>query len=257
VTTATLAGPVFDFHARLAPRPDAVAQLLATMDAVGITRAVVCAGGVVRLDQLAYQIVHGGGSECSADNAAVLTASTGSDGRLVPFFFGNPHDEHDEYARSAPEFRGLELSPAVHGVGFADPRMHRLVAVAERHGHPVYAVCVGTPGGGTAEFVALAKAFPDTTFVFGHCGFIGIDLYAIGQIAGQANIVAELSGCFSVTARAAVDQLGADRVLFGTEYPLQHPRVELAKLAGLELRPGDHAKVAWRNAHRLLKEDAP
>jgi predicted TIM-barrel fold metal-dependent hydrolase len=227
------------------------------MDAVGITRAVVSAGGVVRLDQLAYQIVHGGGSEASADNASVLAASAGSDGRLVPFFFANPHGSSGEYAVAAHQFRGLELSPAVHGVGFGDPRVHQLVAVAQQHGHPVYAVCVGTPGGGTADFVALAKTFPDTTFIFGHCGFIGVDLYAIGQIAGQANIMAELSGCFSVTARAAIDQLGADRVLFGTEYPLQHPRVELAKLAGLDLPPVDQAKVAWRNAHRVLKEDLP
>ncbi|MFD8202061.1 amidohydrolase family protein, partial [Streptomyces sp. NPDC059701] len=47
----------------------------------------------------------------------------------------------------------------------------------------------------------------------------------------------------------------AGRVVFGSEYPLQHPAVELAKFQALRLPPGQWRQVAWDNAHRLLGEE--
>jgi hypothetical protein len=44
-------------------------------------------------------------------------------------------------------------------------------------------------------------------------------------------------------------------VVFGTEFPLQHPAVELAKCAALELEPADRDRLLWTNACRLLGED--
>jgi predicted TIM-barrel fold metal-dependent hydrolase len=248
---------IFDFHVRLVPRPGAVEQLLSTMDGHGIARAAVCAGGVVDLDRLSAQLSGGGHVETSPDNESVLAAGTASGGRLVPFWFANPYAGEAVYRKQAHHFRGLELSPAVHGVGFTDPRVVALVRVAAEAGHPVYTVCVGHNGCGTPDLVRLARRFPTVTFVFGHCGSTGIDTDGINQIARQENICAETSGCFTVTARIAVDRLGPERVLFGTEYPLQDPGVELAKYAALGLDPGAFEKVAWRNAHRLLGEDCP
>jgi len=52
----------------------------------------------------------------------------------------------------------------------------------------------------------------------------------------------------------AVD-VAASETVFGTEYPLQHPTVELAKYAALHLDPRHWQAVAWDNARRLLGED--
>jgi uncharacterized protein len=257
MTTSGPAGPVFDFHARLTAAPDAAQRLLDTMVATGVTRAAVSAGGVVDLDQLSAQIVAGGHTEDSADNDAVLQACLNSGGRLTPFYFANPHLGPEPYRQLAGRFRGLELSPAVHGVGFDDPRSVALVEVAAEAGHPVYVVCLGRPPMGTADLVALAQRFAGVTFVFGHCGFIGIDTFALTQIAAQPNIVAETSGCLTVVVQLALARLGPDRVLFGTEYPLQHPSVEFAKFAALDLPGQVWRQVAWHNAHRLLAEEAP
>lgn len=245
---------IFDAHARLRPGPGAIGDLLAVLDRTGITRAAVAAGGLLDLDRLSYQIVHGGQCTVDADNAAVLAAGDGSAGRLVPVYFANPHDRTGAYARHGHRFRGVELSPAVHGLGFADDRWAALVEVAAGLGHAVYTVCVPAPGGGTADLIALAKRFPAVTFISGHCGFIGIDTHALTEIAPQPNIVVETSGCFTVVARLAVERLGAGRVLFGTEYPLQHPSVELAKFAALGLPPADWRAITWDNAAALFSE---
>ncbi|HXA59558.1 MAG TPA: amidohydrolase family protein [Streptosporangiaceae bacterium] len=246
---------IMDFHARLPLSPGAADRLLASMDTHRIDRAVVTIGGVIDPDLLSAQVINGGYVETDADNDALQVACEESAGRLVPFFFGNPHRDPDDYADRAAKFRGLEISPAVHGVGLTDRRTTALVAVAAEFGHPVYVVCLGRPEAGVGELAELARTFPSVTFVLGHCGFVGIDLYALNMVAPEPNIVAETSGCYTGVAAAAVARLGADRVLFGTDYPMQHPSVELAKLRALALTSADQHKIVWSNARLLLGED--
>ncbi|MCD0448636.1 amidohydrolase family protein [Actinocorallia sp. API 0066] len=247
--------PVLDFHVRLAPRPEARRRLLETLDRCGLERAVVCAGGTIDLDRLSRQLIEGGHVETDADNDAVLAACAGTDGRLVPFFFANPHRAPDAYRSGAAGFRGLEISPAVHGVGLDDPRVEALVGVAADFRHPVYVVCLDRPGAGVADLVALARVFPDVSFVLGHSGIGNIDFHALNLIKDEPNILLETSGGYTCVVEAAVDRLGAERVVFGSEYPLQHPSVELAKYQALGLPAGQWRRVAWDNAHRLLGED--
>jgi predicted TIM-barrel fold metal-dependent hydrolase len=250
------AQPVLDFHVRLTPRPGAGERLLSTMDECGLTRAVVCAGGTIDLDRLSRQLIEGGHVETDADNDAVLRACEGSGGRLVPFFFANPHRPAAVYAATAGRFRGLEVSPAVHGVGLADPRVAGLVAVADRFEHPVYVVCLDRPGARVSDLVALARRFPRVRFVLGHSGIGNIDLYALTLIRDEPNILLETSGGYACVAEAAIGRLGAGRVLFGSEYPLQHPTVELAKFRALGVPPEQWRQIAWDNAHRLLSPAA-
>jgi uncharacterized protein len=249
--------PIFDFHARLAPQAAARDRLLMTMDELGIDRAAVCAAGVIDLDRLSGQIMAGGYSTEDPDNDAVAEACAGTGGRLVPFFFGNPHAGPDHYAAVAAQYAGLELSPAVHGLPFADPRNVALVEIAARHSGPVYVVCIGRPGCGAHDLARLARQFPAVTFVLGHCGFIGIDLYSINAVCSVPNIFAETSGCYTGISRAAIDRLGAGRVLFGSDYPLQHPDVELTKIRSLRLDSASWNRVMWQNARLLLGEDSP
>lgn len=245
---------VMDFHVRLVPLPGARDRLLSILDACGVERAVVCAGGTVDLDQLSRQLVLGGHVETDADNDAVLSACHGTDGRLVPFFFANPHREPKRYQERAAEFRGLEISPAVHGVGLADPRAAALVEIACSVGHPVYTVCLDRSGAGVADLVTLARRFPEANFVLGHSGIGNIDFYALALVEGEANIALETSGGYTSVAETALRRLGPDRVVFGSEYPLQHPAVELAKFQALRITPEHWQRVAWDNAHRLLGE---
>lgn len=244
--------PAFDFHVRLSSDRSAAHRLLTSMDSSHIARAAVCAGGVIDLERLAAHIMEGGHVEHDADNDAVLEAARQSGDRLIPIFFANPHRGPDDYRARAARFRGVELSPAVHGVTLTDERTAAIVGVAREFGHSVYVVCMNTPGCGPADLRVLAERFPEVTFVLGHCGFIGIDLYSINQVAPRDNILAETSGCYTVTAQAAMGRLGARRVLFGTEHPLQHPDVELTKMRALNLDAADSRRVMWENAHQLL-----
>jgi len=246
---------VFDFHARLGGAPDAAGDLLRVMAGRGIARAVVSCGGLLDPVRLARQIAEGGRAEVRAGNDRLAARCAGSGGRLVPFYFADPVREVAAYRAAAGEFRGLEISPAVHGFRLDDPCVAELVTAATAAGHPVYVACLGRPGARTADLVRLARAVPDATLVWGHCGHTGLDLTGLEEIAEAPGILAETSGCLTMTARRAVALLGPDRVLFGTEYPLQEPAVELAKARALGLSEADLYAVTWSNACRVLNEE--
>jgi uncharacterized protein len=246
---------MFDFHARLGPGPDAAGALLAAMDGAGIERAAVSAGGLLDLDRLSTQIADGGRSDVAVDNGRTLALCEGTGGRLLPFFFADPCRDVAAYRAAGPGYRGLEISPAVHGFRLDDPAVATLVEIAAAARHPVYVVCLAHPGTRTSDLVALARRFPEVTFVYGHCGHTGLDASGLAAIAPCPNIVAETSGCYTAVAGLALRRLGAKRVLFGTEYPLQHPRVEIVKLAAVEMSPADRHLVMSANACRLLGEE--
>jgi predicted TIM-barrel fold metal-dependent hydrolase len=245
-------GTVIDFRARLAPGPVALERQLRAMDAAGIDRAVLSAGGILDPDTLVRQILEGGYTTADADNDAVIAACAKFPERLVPAFFANPHRGPEDYRDRAGSFRGLELSPAVHGLALTDDRNLALVQAAQEAGHAVYVVCIGRAGATPRDLVVLAAMFPGVVFVLGHCGFVGIDFPALRTVAPLTNVVAETSGCYTAVARAAVERLGEDRVLFGTEMPMQDPAVELAKMRALDLDPAAWSRVMWRNAERLI-----
>ncbi|RSM65249.1 hydrolase [Kibdelosporangium aridum] len=247
---------IFDFHARLAPRPGAVDRLLDVLDRSGIERAVICAGGTIPLDTLSRQLVEGGHVETDADNDVVFLAGESSGGRLVPCYFANPHRGTKPYLADGKDFHGLEISPAVHGIPLTDDRVAELVDIAGEFGHSVYTVCIDRPGCGVADLAALARRFPAVPFVMGHCGIGNIDYHGIELVAAVPNVHVETSGGYSTVARAAIDRLGPARVLFGSEYPLQHPLVELAKLEVLDLSADQWHQIAWANADRLTGKES-
>lgn len=243
---------VFDFKVRLAPRPGAPEQLASTLTRNGIRGAAVSAGGVIDLAGLSRQLVDGGHVTTDPDNELVREFCLRSSGRFVPVYFANPHRPAQEYADRAAGFRGLEISPAVHGVPLTDPRVGELVRIAGHARHSVYVVCLIRPGCGVADLAALARAHPGTVFVLGHAGTGNIDFYAVDLIADLPNVLLETSGGYTSVLSAALDRLGPERLLFGSEYPLQDPRVELAKFRAVDVTPQAWALVGRRNAHRVL-----
>lgn len=224
-----------DAHAHLSDSPGSVDRLVSSMDSLGIERTVVVAGGLMSPERLSEQIALGGGSDVNAANGFVLEASQHSRGRLLPFYFANPHVDSQHYRSVGREFVGMKLGPAVHGVPLCDIRNRRLVAIASELGHPVYLHCLARPGFGVSDLVSLACFFPQTTFILGHAGIGNCDLYAVSQVRSHENILFETSGGFSAVIAHAIAELGPDRVMFGSEYPLQSVSAELEKLRALDL----------------------
>lgn len=144
-----------------------------------------------------------------------------------------------------------ELFAQAQGFGYRDETFAALVALAEeRHvpfnlhvTDPVFAGAAGTPATPLAEFVELAAAHPGATFILAHWGG-GLPLYELNH-----RVHTRLGNVFYDTSASAllyeprifrhmVDLIGAERIVFGTDYPLlTHPRE--TREPGLELSVRD------------------
>ena len=54
------------------------------------------------------------------------------------------------------------------------------------------------------------------------------------------------------TAQRLIRTYGADRVLFGTDYPMWDPSEELARFNAIPLTEEERQQVLWKNADRLF-----
>jgi len=237
-----------DFHAHLAPTPEAKVRLLDTMNQLGITRAVVVAGGLVNPTTLSRQISNGGGNDIPVPNEAIWKLCSESDGVLFPFYFANPHQPPIDYETNGEKFFGLKLGPAVHGIALDDARTVAYLVQAQKFGHPVYLHCLSRPGFDIEALIAIATGFAKIEFILGHAGIGNCDFAAVDRIAPFSNIHFETSGGFSSVIKYAIQKLGIGRILFGSEYPLQDPRLELLKARVTEMTH----EALHTNACRLL-----
>jgi predicted TIM-barrel fold metal-dependent hydrolase len=247
---------IVDAHAHLPPCSDAAERLLELMDRCEIERAVLVPGGTVTPDLLSKQIANGGGIDVTPDNPRVREACVRSGGRLQAFYFANPHRNTEEYRKEGATYQGLKLGPAVHGIAFDDSRVLAFVALAAHHRHPVYLHVLPRPGFTVKDVVALAQRFPDTPFILGHAASGHCEFAALDLIEGASNIHVEMSGGFTSFVQASMARLGVERVLFGSEYPLQHPRAELAKMRCLDASTAELEKMLGGNITRLLSSGA-
>lgn len=238
---------LFDSHAHLAPEPQSLENLLATMDRNGIGASVVIAGGAIAAGQPPPT------RQRRYDNIALLKQCERASHRLFPFFFANPTLPIDSYRNIGSRFYGLKIGPLIHGVAFSSPLTVAYVEVAREFRHLVYAHCLDREGFRVADFVALARRFPSLNFVLGHGGIGHLDFAAVDLIAPYPRIFFETSGTFAAVVRYGCEKLGARRVLFGSEHPLQSSRAELEKMRDLRLPQTDLEAVLGQNIALLLK----
>ncbi|HXW80776.1 MAG TPA: amidohydrolase family protein, partial [Acidimicrobiales bacterium] len=165
-------------------------------------------------------------------------------GRLIGFAAVNPARDKAKAAKM--------IGRAVEVLGFRGIKVHGLDSLpnrevcdaAKRYGIPVLVDIIGRPA--TSEM--LAGQYPEVAFIVSHLGGFRDDwmvhLQVIDQMARLPNIWADTSGVRYFDALvAAVRRAGPSKLLFGSDGPLLHPGVELAKVRMLGLPARAEAMV--------------
>lgn len=239
---------VLDGHVTIGESRDAslsVEQLLATMDRLGIDRALVAPA------EPFVPVRNPEGNELTARAAAE------SGGRLLAYAVASPWlgVEAVEELRRARErgARALKLDPALQGFDLLDGQAEPLVAFAVEAGWPVY-VRTGTPPHALPLQVAwLAARFPAGSFLLGKSGATDFSHDGPATLAAAPNVYADSVYVEWPTALAAADPEGhGGRVFFTTDAPFADPVIELARAAEA-LYPADvRAAVLGGTLTRLL-----
>ncbi len=229
-----------------------IPNLVAEMDAVGVGQAVLLpiALGFPFGDDLTERWLDG-------------IARSGAGDRFIPF--ASVHPRHGDWrkrlrAHARRGVRGIKVHPEMQRVFPDDPRMMEIYAECERLGLAV--IFHGGRSGIEPEFmrqyalmrryVGAVASYPRVQFVLGHAGARDV-ADAIRLAEQHPNTWLEITGQGVTQLERIIQQLGTDRLLFGTDWPFYHLAATLAKvLLVTETRPEARHAILRGNAERVL-----
>jgi predicted TIM-barrel fold metal-dependent hydrolase len=103
---------------------------------------------------------------------------------------------------------------------------------------------------------AVLKAFPRLTVIGAHLGGWSVWEEAVERLAHYPNFLVDTSSSlYALTperAKEIIRRFGADRVLFGTDYPMWDVGDELSRFHALDLTVEEEEKILSGNAVRLF-----
>jgi predicted TIM-barrel fold metal-dependent hydrolase len=179
-------------------------------------------------------------------------------GRLYGFIRLHPwyrQESRSLLSRAVGElgFRGLKLHPVS---SLAHPSGEDTIALIRRAGElgvPTLFHCGDEPMTTPLSIEPAAIACPDSVVILGHMGgYFHVD-EAIEVAERQSNIVLETSAMpYPAKIKEAVERIGAERVVFGSDGPVSSPVLEREKVVIAGLSPEETTLVLGGNAARLL-----
>jgi predicted TIM-barrel fold metal-dependent hydrolase len=228
--------------------------LLQQLDESGIDRVLVVPGGMVDVREMSRVLMGKVRPDPNIPNHLVYDALERQPDRVYGFVCLNPREGAAAVRMMEDGFRhgcrGVKLAPIVHQCPFDEPALAEVAAACGERGFPVYTHVLPKPGCTTDDFAALARRWPGTNFILGHMGFGPGDADAIDFAAELANLCLETSQGNYLIMRMALERLGPGKLIFGSEFPLGHPRAELVKVRLLD--PAAHGPILAGNILGLL-----
>ena len=185
--------------------------------------------------------------------------------RLVPMGTVHPELSVDENMKHLKDngIVGVKLHPLFQALSLADPRVRDICAALAEAGMPVISH-VGAGGddeandrGAPASLRQLADAIPDLNLIACHYGGYHRLDEAEGHVVGSRvtletswpPTLAELEPERLV---ALIRRHGADRVVFGSDWPMADPAAEIAAIRNLPLTREEIDGILGGNVARLL-----
>jgi len=233
-----------------------IPNLLAEMDGVGIQRAVIL--------PIALGLPFG---DDSSEQWAAAIESSGHADRLLAGATVHPRDPDAlaslrlQVARGA---RVLKLHPAVQRFYPDSPELHPIYSECGRLGIPVF--FHGGRAGIEPEYThrytlirhyeGAVASHPQVQFVLGHAGARDVG-DAIPFAIKHRNVWLGIHGQGITVLRELIDRVGAQRLLFGSDWPFYHLGASLAKvLIVTEGRPEERTAILQGNAESILAREA-
>ncbi|KAA9166473.1 amidohydrolase family protein [Amycolatopsis acidicola] len=188
--------------------------------------------------------------------------------RFIPFGTVHPGLSTEENLSSLRDngIVGVKLHPLFQDLSFADAKVREILTALAEHGFPVIAH-VGCGGdhtqnerGASKHLPSLVERIPGLRFIAAHFGGYH-DLDAAEEWSVGADVHLETSWPPSVGTlpgerlRTIIRRHGADRVVYGSDWPMTDPATEIAAIRNLGLTSEEEAGVLGDNLARLLGID--
>ncbi|KPA11890.1 amidohydrolase [Candidatus Magnetomorum sp. HK-1] len=100
------------------------------------------------------------------------------------------------------------------------------------------------------------KEFPEVKFILSHMGLADFN-DTLRLAATYENVYLETSGQISENIKIAAEKIGADRIIYGSDWPIYHPAVPISCVLDAFPLSGDLEKVFSSNIIKLLNKPIP
>lgn len=180
---------------------------------------------------------------------------------LIPFCSVHPYDKDKKEKVKryvAAGCKGLKIHPVIQQVSPSDPATFELLEEVKPHAIPVlFHVGWGSIGKSNYGFIEnyniLLKNFPDMPFIFAHIGFYE-PMPFLDLIEKHQNVYTDISWQPPGIILQALDRLGENRVIFGSDWPFNLQKTSLNIALNItqekkELRD----KILYKNALEIIR----
>lgn len=162
-----------------------------------------------------------------------------------------------ELMLAQPQCVGIKIHPEEHGYQIRD-HARPIFEFAARHA-AVVLTHSSEENSQAADFIPWADEFPEVRLILAHigCGWDGDPTHQVraAQRSRRGNVFADTSSARSILPGLiewAVSEIGAERVLFGTDTPLYHAAMQRARIDHADLPDGDKRMILRENALRVF-----
>lgn len=251
---------IIDAHAHIVNNEIGNAEvLLKQYQEAGIDKGVLVPGGMLDVRKMTKYIT--GEEQPQAEyipNDIVETAFKKYPEKFYGFYNVNPHNGHstiEELEKAVKRgFVGLKLAPMVHQFSLSSKTIYELADLCGELNIPFYSHVVFSPAASTNKMYKLAKEFPKTNFILGHMGFGPADVDAINYAKECDNLYIESSEGSYVILKEAVNVLGSTKLIFGSEFPMYHPKVSLESILTIGCNDDELENICCNNILNLINK---
>jgi predicted TIM-barrel fold metal-dependent hydrolase len=172
--------------------------------------------------------------------------------RIHPWY-GEQAQQLLEHAITDLGYVGLKLHPVTSIAHPAGEDTIRLVRIAAAHAAPTLLHCGDEPMTTPLAIEPLAAACPDATIILGHMGGYYHGDEAMEVAERRPNVILETSAFpYPAKIREAVERIGPDRVIYGSDGPVCSPRIEVEKVRLAGLDAGAERRVLGETAAKMI-----
>ena len=179
-------------------------------------------------------------------------------GKIYGVVSMNPHVGEEKYAREAIRcvkelgFVGLKLHTIGHAVNPLSEDGDLVFRIAAKLNVPVQVhTGLGIPFASPSLCIPCARKYPNLPIIITHAGFAILTDEAYVVAKECDNVFIETSWSISDKIKWLVDELGADRVMFGSDSLTNIP-VELAKYRAIGLNEDQLERVLGKTAIKVF-----
>jgi len=184
------------------------------------------------------------------DNGSILTLAK-KDKRVIPVFWLNVFDFGAKERASISKFSAVKLHPDLGEFAIDDSRVMRTINGIDL---PVFVhTNENKDHSSLARMIRLADQFPEKLFVAIHSGSVTKTFFKFHDYEVPDNLFFEVSGLqYELILKKIYATVGADRIIFGSDYPFGDPRVALERIRVVAKNRKEFEKMTEGNISELL-----